>query len=117
MIVRGCLPVCLGEWKCVCVRACVHAGGRSCVRVRSLFHSVRFQQLLCCAHKRIVNIIKVYIERSNMQVEIIRFRKNIAFIHVYFCEARNSTRPACLRLESRYKYNINLFNSNHFNFP
>ena len=30
----------------------------------------------------IVNIMKVYIERSNMQVEL-RFRKNIDFIHVY----------------------------------
>ena len=30
------------------------------------------------AHKRIVNRIKVYIERSNMQVELIRFRKNIS---------------------------------------
>ena len=29
-------------------------------------------------HKRIVNRIKVYIERSNMQVELIRFRKNIS---------------------------------------
>ena len=28
-----------------------------------------------CAHKRIVNTIKVYIERNNMQVELIKFRK------------------------------------------
>ena len=41
--------------------------------------------------------------------------KNIDFIHVYVCEARNSTRPTCLRLESRY--NISLFESNHFNYP
>ena len=34
-----------------------------------------FGQLLRCAHKRIVNIMKVYIERINMQVELIRFRK------------------------------------------
>ena len=38
-------------------------------------HSVRFGQLLRCAHKRIVNIMKVYIERNNIQVELIRFRK------------------------------------------
>ena len=38
-------------------------------------HSVRFGQLLRRAHKRIVNIMKVYIERNNIQVEIIRFRK------------------------------------------
>ena len=31
-------------------------------------------------------------ERNNLQVELIvlRFRKNIDFIHVYFCEARNA---------------------------
>ena len=27
------------------------------------------------AHKRIVNIMKVYIERNNIQVELVRFRK------------------------------------------
>ena len=30
--------------------------------------------------KRIVNIMKVYIERKNMQVKLIPFRKNIDFI-------------------------------------
>ena len=38
----------------------------------------RFGQQLRCAHKRIVNRIKVYIERNNMQVELIRFRKKIS---------------------------------------
>ena len=33
---------------------------------------------LCTAHKHTVNIIKVYIERKNMQVELIRFRKKIS---------------------------------------
>ena len=79
------------------------------VSIRSSLHSVRFWQLLRCAHKRIANIMNVYI-----QVELIRFRKDIAFIHVYFCEPRNSTRLACLRLDSRY--NISLFDSNHFNY-
>ena len=52
---------------------------------------VRFGQLSCCSHKRIVNIMKVYIERNNMQVEIIRFRKkNVDFIHVYVCESSDS---------------------------
>ena len=41
--------------------------------------------------------------------------KRIAFIHVYFCEARNSTRPACLRLENRY--NTSLIDSNRFYYP
>ena len=42
-----------------------------------------FGQLLRCAHKRIVNTIKVYMERNNMQVELRRFRrKDIDFIDV-----------------------------------
>ena len=52
---------------------------------------VRFGQLLRCAHKRIVNIMKTYIERNNMQVELTRFcRKNVDFIHVYVCESSDS---------------------------
>ena len=31
--------------------------------------------------------------------------KNVDFIHVYVCEARNSTRLACLRLDSSYHFN------------
>ena len=59
------------------------------MHVRSSLHLLRFGQLLRCAHKRIVNVMKVYIERNNLQVELIRFRNKIDFIHVYFCEARN----------------------------
>ena len=40
------------------------------------------------AHKRIVNIIKVYIKRNNIQVEK-RFRKNIDIIDV--CERARTT--------------------------
>ena len=36
-----------------------------------------FGQLLRCAHKCIVNIMKVYIEKNNMQVELIQFRTKI----------------------------------------
>ena len=61
------------------------------VCIRSSLHSVRFGKLLRCAHKRIVNIMKVYIEGKSMQVDSV---KNITFIHVYFCEARNSMRLA-----------------------
>ena len=46
-----------------------------CVGIRSSLHSVRFGQLIRCAHKRSVNTMKVYIERNNIQVELIRFRK------------------------------------------
>ena len=48
---------------------------------------VRFRQLLRCAHKGIVDILKVYIKKNNMQVELIRFGKNVYFIHVYICES------------------------------
>ena len=46
--------VCLGRWKFVGPR-------------RSSLHSVRFGQLLVtlCARQRIVNVMKVYIERNN----------------------------------------------------
>ena len=44
------------------------------VCIRSSLHSVCFGQLLPCAHKRIVNIMKVYVERKNTQVELIPFR-------------------------------------------
>ena len=50
----------------MCVRACV-------CQVLASFTS--FGQMLRCAHKHIVNIMKVYIEMNNMQVELIRFRK------------------------------------------
>ena len=47
----------------------------SCVCLLPSLHSVRFGQLLRCAHEGIVNIMKVYMERKNMQLELIRFRK------------------------------------------
>ena len=71
----------------------------SSVRVGCLLlslHSVRFGQLLRCAHKRIVNIMKVYIERNNIQVELIQFRKNSDFIAVGSFEVGNLSRPTCL---------------------
>ena len=92
------------------VRSCVWSTG---VCLLPLLHSVRFGHQLRCAHKRIANIIrKVYMERKNMQLELIDSVKNIAFIHVYFFEPMKSTRLACLRLDSRY--NISMFRSDHF---
>ena len=41
-----------------------------CLWIRSSLHSVRFGQLLRLSHRRIVNILKVYIERNNIQVGI-----------------------------------------------
>ena len=46
-----------------------------CVCIISSLHSVRFGQLLRCAQKLIVNIMKVYIKMNNIQVELIGFRK------------------------------------------
>ena len=51
--------------------------------IRYSLHSVRFGQLLRCAHQRVVNTMKVYIETKNMQVQLRPFRKkNIDFIDV-----------------------------------
>ena len=58
-------------------------GGWVFVCIRSSLHSVRFGQLLRCAHKRIVNIMKVYIERKNMQFALIRFRKQISSLFTF----------------------------------
>ena len=50
-------------WMCVCT---------VCQLLDSFTY---FGQPLRCAHKRIVSIMKVYIERNNVQFELIRFRK------------------------------------------
>ena len=34
--------------------------------------------------------MKVYIERNNLQLELIRYSKNVDFIQVYFCKATES---------------------------
>ena len=82
MIVRlfgsACVYVCIVcVCVCVCVRACVRVCVLAClcVCIISSLHSVRFGQLLRCAHKRSVNSMEVHIEKNNMQVELIRFRK------------------------------------------
>ena len=46
--------------------------------------------LLRYVDNRIVSILKAYIERNNIQVELIQYRKHLDFIHVYFCKARDS---------------------------
>ena len=57
---------------CVCVCVCV------CGFVVSATHLIYFGDLLRCAHKRIVTIMKLYIARNNIQAELIRFRKTLA---------------------------------------
>ena len=78
-MVRGCLLV----WMIVCTR--------------SSLHSVWFGQLLCCGHKRIVNGIKVYIERNNMQVELIRFCKKKISTLFTFAKRDGSRTTLCLQ--------------------
>ena len=34
--------------------------------------------------------MKVHIERNTLQLELIQYRKNVDFIHVYFCKAMDS---------------------------
>ena len=50
------------------------------------------------AHKLIVNIVKVYIERNNIQVELIRFCKNSDFVDVWNFEVGIYFRYYLLRL-------------------
>ena len=64
------------------------------VFIRSSLHSVRSGQLLRCAHKRIFNRIKVYIERNNMQVELIRFRKKISPLFTFTFAKRGIQRDS-----------------------
>ena len=60
------------------------------------------------ADKCFVNRIKVYIERNNSQLELIQYRDNVDFIHVYFCEATDSMQ---YRPPNAYQ---EVSNTNHF---
>ena len=83
--------------------SCVRLFG--CLWIRSSLHSVRFGHLLRCSHKRIVDIKKEYIERNNVQVELIRFRKNSDFIGLLKRWSGNIlSRPTCslLSVTSRH---------------
>ena len=54
------------------------------IRIRLIFDSSNTLVNRLGPNKRIVIIIimKVYIERNNLQLELIRYRKNVDFIHV-----------------------------------
>ena len=88
------------------MRAGVRARMRVCV-YQILASFIRFGQLLHCEHKRIVNIMKV-------QVELIRFRKKISPSFRFTFSNRGIQRNTYSRFDSRY--NISLFDSNHFNY-
>ena len=55
-----------------------------CVGVFIVSYALHLLILGSCytAHTCIVNIMKVYIKRNNIQVELIRFRKNSDFVDV-----------------------------------
>ena len=101
------------SWQCVCV--CVHVLVRACVCAILASFSSLFGSCYAVHINALSIIMKVFIKKKNIQSELIRFRKKYRLFHVNFCEARYSTRLACLRLDSRY--NISVFNSNHFNDP
>ena len=105
--VRACVRARAYVRACVCARA----RARVCVCVSVIFsrHSVRLGQLLRCTHKRFVNIMKLY-----MQVELIRSRKKILPLFMLTFANRKCQRDSC-GLDSRY--DISLFDSNHFNYP
>ena len=99
---------------CVCalVRACVSEWVRARVCVRSSLHSLRSGQLLRC---EIVNRIKVYIERNNLQVQLIRFRKQ------YRLNSRLLLRSEEFNATDVFTFGKSLHHkpvdSNHFNYP
>ena len=71
-MVHGCLRV--GEYVC---------GWHIYSQICASF--TYFGELLRCPHKHIVNMMKVYIERKNIQVELIRFRKKYQlYSHLLF---------------------------------
>ena len=76
------------EFKKFLLYVCIYVSSDVCM---SAPRFIQFVLGRCYAPERIVKMMKVYIERNNMQVELIRFHKNIDFIHVYFCEATNFT--------------------------
>ena len=61
-----------------------------CLSVSPSLPLVSFGQLLSYADKCFVNIMKVYIERNNLQVELIGCRNFFYFIHVHFCKSTDS---------------------------
>ena len=78
----------LGSFVCIiCSFVCLFVCFILCLSVSPSIYLVSFCQPLRYADKRIVNIIKSYIEMNNFQVELIRLRKKVDFIRVYSCEA------------------------------
>ena len=89
-----CMCVCVYVCMCVCVYVCMCVCVYVCMCVVCVYQIfASFSSLLRCAHKRIVNIMKVYIERNNMQVERTRFRKDISHLFTFTFAKRGTFRP------------------------
>ena len=52
--------------------------------------------------------MKVYIERNNLQLELIRYSKKIDFIHVYFGEATDSMQYRHRSISGSFEHNLTL---------
>ena len=66
------------------VHGCLRVGGYVCgwhIYSQLCASFTYFGELLCCPHKH--NMMKVYIERKNIQVELIRFRKKISTLFTF----------------------------------
>ena len=77
------------------VRGC--SGGCSCeypfVCIRSSLHLVRLGQLLCCAHKRIVNICVHRKEEHASSIDMIPYKKDRIYSRLLLrTEKFNATR-------------------------
>ena len=70
-------------------------------RVFGSLHSLRYGDLLRCAHKRIINIMKMYVERKDMQLELIRFHNKYRIYSrlLFRIEEVNGTRVFTLGIE------------------
>ena len=75
-----------------------------CLSVSPSLPLVSFGQLFRCADNCIVNIMKVYIERNNMQAELIQFRKKILtlFMLTFAKRGINAISPT-ERISGRFK--------------
>ena len=74
-------------------------------------------QLLRCAHKRIVIINKVYIERNNMQVGLKQFRKKYRHYLRLLLRTEEFNATRVFTLVTSLQHSLRLFDSNHFNYP
>ena len=85
---------------CVRARVCVLCVFDSQLPVQITY----FGQLLSYAHKRIADIMKVYIETNNMHVELIRFRNKCRLYSYLRSEEFNATNVFTLRKSLQHNH-------------